>query len=164
MHIGEGASRQISQVLGSIGCSHPLIITDKMMVKLGYVTGLQASLSEAGISAGLFDDTVPEPTVSSIQAGVEQVRCGDYDCIIALGGGSPIDSAKAISILGKFGGSIRDYKEKKARYFQKRISTCPNSLRVLQQPQWTPTELEQNHHAVLRKLQEHYGFSPTAQA
>lgn len=57
-----------------------------------------------------------------------------------------------------------DYKEKKVRYFQKRISTCPNSLRVLQQPQWTPTELQQNHHAVLRKLQEHYGFGSTSQA
>lgn len=57
-----------------------------------------------------------------------------------------------------------DYKEKKVRYFQKRISTCPNSLRVLQQPQWTPTELQQNHHAVLRKLQEHYGFGSPSQA
>ncbi|MEJ2064463.1 MAG: iron-containing alcohol dehydrogenase [Reinekea sp.] len=57
-----------------------------------------------------MDDTVPEPTVGSIQAGVEKVRNGDYDSIIALGGGSPIDSAKAISILGKFGGEMRDYK------------------------------------------------------
>jgi len=48
--------------------------------------------------------------VSSIQAGVDKVREGNYDCIIAIGGGSPIDSAKAISILGKFGGAMREYK------------------------------------------------------
>ena len=62
------------------------------------------------VSADVFDDTVPEPTVSSIQAGVDQVHDGHYDCIIALGGGSPIDSAKAIAILGKYGGEMRDYK------------------------------------------------------
>lgn len=51
-----------------------------------------------------------------------------------------------------------DYAEKKDRYFQKRISTCPNSLRTLQNTQWTPVELEKNHFAVLAKLHQHYGF------
>lgn len=54
-----------------------------------------------------------------------------------------------------------DYEEKKKRYFQKRISTCPNSLRVLQKAHWTPTELKANHHYVLNKLQKHYGFAST---
>jgi alcohol dehydrogenase class IV len=80
------------------------------MVLLGYIEGLQKSLVESEISADVFDDTVPEPTVASIQAGVKQVRNGNYDCVIALGGGSPIDSAKAIAILGKYGGEMRDYK------------------------------------------------------
>ena len=81
-----------------------------MMVQLGYVRSLQDSLEAAGIQADVFDDTVPEPTVSSIQAGVDRVRDGSYDSIIAIGGGSPIDSAKAIAILGKHGGVMRDYK------------------------------------------------------
>lgn len=51
-----------------------------------------------------------------------------------------------------------DYSEKKDRYFQKRISTCPNSLRTLQNTQWTPVELEKNHFEVLAKLHHHYGF------
>jgi alcohol dehydrogenase len=53
---------------------------------------------------------VPEPTVASIQAGVAKAKHGDYDCIIALGGGSPIDSAKAIAILAKHGGVMQDYR------------------------------------------------------
>ncbi|WP_166263536.1 iron-containing alcohol dehydrogenase [Marinobacter caseinilyticus] len=110
MHIGEGAYQQLPSVLASLNCSRPLIITDKMMVELGYAGRILECLSSHSLSADVFDDTVPEPTVSSIQAGVEQVRNGDYDCIIALGGGSPIDSAKAIGILGKFGGTMRDYK------------------------------------------------------
>ena len=110
MQVGEGASQEIPNVLASLGCQRPLIITDKMMVKLGYAGRIQDCLSGHQIVADLFDDTLPEPTVSSIQAGVEKARNGDYDCIIALGGGSPIDSAKAIAILAKHGGVMRDYK------------------------------------------------------
>lgn len=110
MQIGEGASQDIPNVLASLGCTRPLIITDKMMVQLGYARRIQDTLAGQQMSADVFDDTVPEPTVASIQAGVEKARHGDYDCIIALGGGSPIDSAKAIAILAKHGGEMRDYK------------------------------------------------------
>lgn len=110
MQVGEDASLEIPTILASLGCSQPLIITDKMMVELGYAGKIQERLQMHSITADVFDDTVPEPTISSIQAGVNTVINGNYDCIIALGGGSPIDSAKAIGILGKFGGAMRDYK------------------------------------------------------
>ncbi|EPJ44646.1 MAG: alcohol dehydrogenase [Osedax symbiont Rs2] len=110
LQVGEGASTAIPDVLESLNCQKPLIITDKMMVQLGYAEKIQQYLSVKGMSADIFDDTVPEPTVSSIQAGVDKIRNGNYDSIIALGGGSPIDSAKAIGILGKFGGQMQDYK------------------------------------------------------
>ena len=110
LQIGAGASNEVGPILKSLGLNNPLIVTDKVMVLLGYIEGLQKSLVESEINADVFDDTVPEPTVASIQAGVKQVRNGNYDCVIALGGGSPIDSAKAIAILGKYGGGMRDYK------------------------------------------------------
>ncbi|RZZ85131.1 iron-containing alcohol dehydrogenase [Pseudoxanthomonas winnipegensis] len=110
MHVGAGASQKAGEVLAQLGCSSPLIVTDRMMVELGYVQGVQAALAAAGIVSEVFDQTVPEPTDASIVAGVERVRRGSYDAIIALGGGSPIDSAKAIAILGKHGGVIRDYR------------------------------------------------------
>jgi len=53
----------------------------------------------------------------------------------------------------------RDYADKKSRYFEKRVSTCPNSLRVLKNQQWTPVELMANHKSVLSKLRGHYGFN-----
>ena len=110
LQVGAGASDEAGNIVIALGCKRPLIITDKMMVQLGYVARLQESLNALNIMSDVFDDTVPEPTVSSIQAGVDQVRQGNYDSIIAIGGGSPIDSAKAISILGKYGGVMRDYK------------------------------------------------------
>lgn len=110
MQVGEDASLEIPNILVSLGCNRPLIITDKMMVQLGYAARMQESLSGHDIAADIFDDTMPEPTVKSIQAGVEKAREGDFDCIIALGGGSPIDSAKAIAILAKHGGVMQDYR------------------------------------------------------
>ena len=110
LQVGDGASQEAGNILNSLDCKRPLIVTDGMMVQLGYVARLQQSLEAAAITADIFQDTVPEPTVSSIQAGVDKVRDGNYDSIIAIGGGSPIDSAKAIAILGKYGGVMRDYK------------------------------------------------------
>ena len=110
MEVGAGASQQLAAVLRSLGCSRPLIVTDPMMVELGYAGRLADQLEEAGIPSRCFAETEPEPTAASIRAGVQMVRDGDFDSIVALGGGSPIDSAKAIGILGKFGGEMRDYR------------------------------------------------------
>lgn len=110
LQVGKNASSEIGNVLNTLRCKKPLIVTDPMMVKLGYVSRIQSLLEKQNILADTFADTVPEPTVSSIQAGVTMATQGDYDCIIALGGGSPIDSAKAIAILAKFGGEMKDYR------------------------------------------------------
>ncbi|TCK06045.1 iron-containing alcohol dehydrogenase [Marinobacterium mangrovicola] len=110
LEVGAGASAKAPEILAALGCKNPLIVTDPMMVQLGYVDKLRAVLTTAGLDSDLFADTLPEPTEASIIAGVDKVKGGSYDSIIALGGGSPIDSAKAISILGKFGGQMRDYK------------------------------------------------------
>ena len=110
LEIGAGASRKIGAIVKDMNCQRPLIVTDKIMLQLGYVERVRDDLSAMNIDSDVFDETVPEPTTSSIEAGVELVKNGQYDVIIGLGGGSPIDSAKAISILGKYGGQMRDYK------------------------------------------------------
>lgn len=110
LQVGGDASLAVGDVVKTLGCRSPLIITDSVMVQLGYIETLQSSLKDAGIESAVFDQTVPEPTEESILAGVEMAKQGDFDCLIALGGGSPIDSAKAIGILAKYGGDMADYK------------------------------------------------------
>ena len=110
MQIGSGASLELANIMNKLGYESPLIITDSMMVELGYVSKIEENLKSINIIADIFKDTIPEPTVKSIQEGVQKIKNGNYDSIIALGGGSPIDSAKAISILGKFGGEMKEYK------------------------------------------------------
>ncbi len=58
--------------------------------------------------------------------------------------------------------SAPDYADKKAKYFKKAISTCPNSLRVLQFPKWTLTELTNNHTEVILRIANHYGIRLSA--
>lgn len=110
LQIGADASREIASVVTSMGLKRPLIVTDRIMVELGYVERLQNDLSRAGILTSIYADTVPEPTIASILAGVEQAKSESVDGIIAIGGGSPIDSAKAIGILAKYGGQMQDYR------------------------------------------------------
>lgn len=114
VEIGGGAIDGLTDALAALGVSNPLIITDAMMQELGYVERITLKLRHVGMSYGVFADTVPEPTERSIMAGVEAMKAGNdaggYDGLIALGGGSPIDSAKAIGVLAHFGGEIRDYK------------------------------------------------------
>jgi len=108
MHVGGGARKQLAAVLRIIGTSRPLIVTDRTMVELGYLSELIDDLARESIAADAFSDTVPEPTAASILAGVEVATNGDYDCVVALGGGSPIDSAKAIAILAAHGGTVSE--------------------------------------------------------
>ncbi|WP_311514689.1 iron-containing alcohol dehydrogenase [Oligella urethralis] len=110
MEVGKNACERLPAIMESLGVSKPLIVTDKMMVQLGYVKRIQTVLDAQQFTTEVFDDTIPEPTDTSIMGGVDILKNGDFDCLIALGGGSPIDSAKAIGILGKFGGVIGDYK------------------------------------------------------
>jgi alcohol dehydrogenase class IV len=110
MLVGGGAVAQIAEVLAKFGLSRPLVVTDPFMVKSGLVERALAPLAKAGITAGVFSDTIPEPTDTVVVAGVAALRKGDYDCLIGFGGGSPIDTAKAMSILATGDAPMSAYK------------------------------------------------------
>src|SRR3546814_5457415 len=99
--IGGGASKQLPEVLASLGLSRPLIVTDAYLESSGRVAKLTDGLAAAGIAARVFADTVPNPTVASVDAGVAFLREGEHDCVVGFGGGSPLDSAKAVALLGQ---------------------------------------------------------------
>lgn len=110
LHIGGGASRRLAEVLATLGLARPLIVTDPWLLEAGQVAGLCAGLDVAGINYSLFADTVPDPTVASVKAGLACLSAGDHDCVVGFGGGSPIDTAKAIALLAAHRGTMADYK------------------------------------------------------
>lgn len=97
--IGAGAAGRIAVLLEKLGLERPFIVTDPMMVKLGLIGRITDPLDAAGITYVIFSDTVPEPIDTVIETGVGLTRDQKFDCIIGFGGGSPIDTAKAINIL-----------------------------------------------------------------
>ena len=92
---GEGALDALDELQGQ----RALIVTDKTMVKLGLTNKVVAHLRKAGIQAEIFDDVEPDPSVQTVRKGAQVAQKVEPDWIIGLGGGSPIDAAKAIWIL-----------------------------------------------------------------
>jgi alcohol dehydrogenase class IV len=110
MLVGGGTTAQAAEVLAKFGLCRPLIVTDPFMVRSGLLDRLTGPLREAGISFEVFSDTIPEPTTPVVIAGVAVLKTGDYDCLIGFGGGSPIDTAKAMAILAQGDQPLRAYK------------------------------------------------------
>jgi alcohol dehydrogenase class IV len=110
LRVGGGASGELVASLRELGLSRPLLVTDPFIVSCGYCDLLQTPLDEAGIVYGLFSDCVPDPTTDSVYAALAVLKEGDYDCVVALGGGSSLDTAKAVAVLAVHGGVMSDYK------------------------------------------------------
>ena len=85
------------------------IVTDSFLFKSGFTKNITDKLDELGIQYACFYDVAPDPTLGCAMEGVKQIRDFEPDVIIALGGGSPMDVAKAVGVVAKFGGTIGDY-------------------------------------------------------
>jgi alcohol dehydrogenase class IV len=92
---GEGALDALDELEGK----RALIVTDATLVELGLVDRVKAHLDNAGIEVHLFDEVEPDPSVPTVRRGAEVAREVQPDWIVGLGGGSPMDAAKAIWIL-----------------------------------------------------------------
>ena len=90
---------RLPEALAQAGLSRPFIVTDRFLIGNGAVDRLLEVLSAAGIAPGLFADTVPDPTVGVVEAASAALQDGGHDCVIGFGGGSPIDTAKAVAAL-----------------------------------------------------------------
>lgn len=109
LEIGDGSVARLPAVLDRLGCRRPLVLSDPTLARLGLAGRVVDLLKNAGIAAELCADSVAEPTAASLQPAIAAVRSGGHDSVVAVGGGSPIDSAKAVAVLARHGGTIRDY-------------------------------------------------------
>ena len=108
--IGSGAFLEVPSIVSRLNGRRPLIVTDRFIVSQGLPGRLDRQLRDAGLEPGLFAETIPDPTDEIVNAGVRVYQEGHHDSLISIGGGSPIDTAKAIGMLVANGGDARDYK------------------------------------------------------
>lgn len=97
--LGQGALAEFVNRLKAASHKKILIVTDPMVEKLGIVKKLTDLLAPAGIAYAVFTDVNPNPIEDDVEKGVAAYKTGGCDCIIGLGGGSPVDVAKVIKIM-----------------------------------------------------------------
>ena len=142
MQIGKGSLNQLPEIIKTLDpIKSFLIVTDKQMVEFGYVKKLQEILNKANLKSNVFDDTVPDPTDTVVLNGINHLEKFKNEAVIGFGGGSPIDTAKAIAAMAKHSKNIQDYKPPSTFDEQ--------GLPIIAIPTTAGTGSEVTHHAVI---------------
>lgn len=106
---GAGASEQVGEESGKLGIKKGLIVTDEVLRELGALEGIKRALTQSRVQFAVYDGVSTEPTVEFVQEGLQAYRDNLCDSLIAVGGGSPMDTAKAIAVMVTNADSIEDY-------------------------------------------------------
>lgn len=109
IEFGAGVSQTVGVEAKSLGGSRALVVTDAGVRAAGLVDPVLAQLAAEGITTVVFDEIAPNPRDSSVARGAEMAAAEGCNVLVAIGGGSPMDSAKAIGVIQTHGGRIVDY-------------------------------------------------------
>ena len=107
VRFGAGTLAELKEVCGKLGITKPLIVTDKGVEAVGIVDKVQSVLGQQ--PAAVFNETPPNPSESAVRAGVQALKAGDCNGIVAVGGGSSIDLAKAVAVAARHEGPLRQF-------------------------------------------------------
>ncbi len=98
-YFGPGARKELPGVVSRLGFKKALVVTDKGLMQFGVAKMVLDVMDAAGIAYDIFDDVKPNPTVTNVKNGIEACKRANADFIVAIGGGSSIDTAKGIGIV-----------------------------------------------------------------
>ena len=107
--VGRGSMAKLPEVAKKMGGKHAFIISGPHLKKMGLVEKAAESLRAEGILVDDFTDIEGNPSVTTVEAATEAFQASGADFIVAFGGGSPMDVAKAVGVVAKYGGSITEY-------------------------------------------------------
>ena len=107
---GSGSADQAGAEVSKLGLKKGLIVTDEVISRLGLMEGLQKSLSENQIDFAVYDRIAAEPTVDYVLEGLSTYKANACEFVLAFGGGSAIDTAKAVAVMAGNEGAIEDFK------------------------------------------------------
>ncbi|MBA2534931.1 MAG: iron-containing alcohol dehydrogenase [Rubrobacter sp.] len=130
-----GVSEELGEFAARLGLSRVLVVTDPFMYEDGPVRGLVHILEKAGVKTSVYREVQADPTVANVEAALGLLREHEADGVVAIGGGSPLDTGKAASIMATNDGGISP---RAARPQQRRLAPdrhpvqpgrCPRTLR-----------------------------------
>ncbi len=106
---GKGSLRQLPKTAEKLQKKKALIISGPHLNKIGLVDQCQKVLQEAGIESGAFTETEGNPSTETVEKAVAAFRTSGADFLVAFGGGSPLDVAKAVAVVASYGGTVTEY-------------------------------------------------------
>jgi len=148
---GVGLCDSIGDILKDLGASRILIVTDPGIEKSGLLDGISARLKEKEIIFGVFDSVEPNPRDTNVEACARAARSLNADWLLAVGGGSPMDCAKAAAVLATHEGKIKDFEG---------VENIPgDALPLAAVPTTSGTGSEVTMSSVITDTSENYKFS-----
>ncbi len=109
IYFGPGRITELAAACRSVGVRRPLLVTDAVLAALPIVKDAVAQNMESGLPTVIFSEVQPNPVESNVAAGVEAYRAGEHDGIIAMGGGSAMDTGKVIALMAGLDASLFEY-------------------------------------------------------
>lgn len=152
VRFGNGRIREIGAAVRALGAASPLVVTDAGLKDLFPVQRALEALREAGLQPGLFFNVKPNPTGRNVADGVEVLRSGGHDLVVAIGGGSALDAAKAIALMSSQTISMWDLEDIGDNW--KRVDTA-RLAPVIAVPTTAGTGSELGRSSVITQDEEH---------
>ncbi len=112
IRLGAGRITELAKACTTLGMSAPLLVTDPGLAALPFVNHIMTHCHTAGLNVDLFKNFKTNPTEDNIIAGVSAFRSGEHDGVIALGGGSALDTGKAIALMVGQNRPLWDFEDK----------------------------------------------------
>ncbi len=109
---GFNVTRKLAEFLKELGIKSVLVVTDTGIRTSGLLDGVVDQLKHEDLRWDIFDEVEPNPKDYNVQHGAERAKTGGVDALVAVGGGSPIDCAKAMSVVATHGGEVRMYADR----------------------------------------------------
>ena len=107
--IGGGTSDDLAEHVARIGIERPLVVSDRFLLDKGPAGPLVERLQSASAAVAIFGDVQPDPTLDNVEGALQALRDHEADGVVAIGGGSPMDTAKAAAVAFANAGDVRDY-------------------------------------------------------
>jgi len=107
--IGGGASEDLAEHVQRLGIARPVVVSDRFLLDEGPAGPLVERLQSAGLDVATFGDVQPDPTLANVEGALQALRDHEADGVVAIGGGSPMDTAKAAAVAFANPGDVRDY-------------------------------------------------------
>ena len=109
IEFGVGSLKKLPEIMEENNSKHVFLISDRGLESIGVVKKVKEIIEAGGIKCTSYLDVVPNPTIGVVNEATKSYKESKATSIVALGGGSPLDVAKAVGVLATYGGDIRDY-------------------------------------------------------